>query len=185
MMEWQLEEPIMKKLWLLGMLVLTLVYPGQAQNQHSELVTTLEVFLSQLELTIQQASLSVFSPNLNEAKKQANTALNIAVGQTDASFDSTVPNLGDGVGLTTYVRRLGRIFESNPELEPYKITWDNIRFFVSIATDQLKAALHQNNLDNARRLTRIAQGLLLAARGAPGDLPSEGGIRTLLGLVHD
>lgn len=175
----------MKKLWLLGLLLLALVYPGQAQNQRDELVTTLEVFLSQLDLTIQQASLSAFSPNLDEAKKQAHTALNIAVGETDASFDTSVPNLGDGVGLMTYVRRLGRIFESNPDLAPYKVTWDNVRFFVSTATEQLRISLRQDSLENTRRLTRIAQGLMLAARGAPGDLPSEGGIRTLLALVHD
>lgn len=174
----------MKRLWLLA-LVLALAISGgtQAQqNARNELVSTLELFLSQLDLAIQQASLSAFSPNVAEAQQQARTALNIAVGEGDANFDTTVPNLGDGVGLTGYVRRLNRTFEINPDLENFRVTWENIRFFVTVGSDQLRLSLRQDNLDNARRLIRMAQGLFLAARGAPDDLPSEGGVRTLLSL---
>ncbi len=177
----------MKRWWLLcAVLALTLGAAGgtQAQNARNELLTTLELFLSQRDLAIQQASLSAFSPNVAEAHQQARTALNIAVGQGDASFDTTVPNLGDGVGLTGYVRRLNRAFEAAPDLEAFRVTWDNIRFFVTVGTEQLKLALRQDGLEAARRQIRVAQGLFLAARGTPGDLPSRGGVRTLMALVQ-
>jgi len=178
----------MKKAFLLTVLGLTLLaVPWQAQGQNqtrNEMVALLEVFVTEVDLAIQQASFGSFAVSLNEAREQAHQVLNITVGEGDASFDSTVPNLGDGVGLVSYARRLARLFEESDQLGPYRVTVDNIAFFVGASTEMLKLALRSQNPADARRNIRISQGLLLAARGAPGDLPSEGGLRTLLALFN-
>jgi len=177
---------MMKKRWALLAVVLLWLIPGnlQAQNDRREVLTLAEVFLTQLDVAIQQASFGSFSTTLHEVQVQAHQVLNVAVGKADASFDTAVPNLGDSTGLLTYAKRLGRVLEQNPDFHEYQLTLDNIRFFVQAATEVLKATLKLRDPNSARRQIRIAQGLLLAARGTPGDLPSEGGVRTLLALLN-
>lgn len=177
----------MKKQWLLVLMFGVLLIPGitQAQDDRQNIRGFLEVFLTQLDLAVQQASFGTTALTNEEAQTQAHQVLNIAVGEGDASFDATVPNLGDGVGLTTYARRLNAIITQNDVLADFRVTAENITFYVAAATDFLRQATrNQNqNVRDSRRLIHIAQGLMLAARGAPGDLPSEGGIRTLLAAL--
>lgn len=177
----------MKKQWLLVLMFGVLLIPGitQAQDDRQNIRGFLEVFLTQLDLAVQQAAFGATALTNDEAQTQAHQVLNIAVGEGDASFDATVPNLGDGVGLTTYARRLNGIITQNDVLADFRVTAENITFYVAAATDFLRQAIrNQNqNVRDSRRLIHIAQGLMLAARGAPGDLPSEGGIRTLLAAL--
>lgn len=181
-----LEKLQLKKLFLLMALALLLVFvpwQTQAQNQrNNEMVALLEVFLTEIDLAIQQASFGAFAASLDEAHDQAQQVLNISVGENDDSFDTTAPNLGDGFGLIAYSRRLARLSENTDEFNAYRAAIGNITFFVQTSTELLKLALRSQNPNDARRNIRIAQGLLLSARGTPGDLPSEGGVRTLLAL---
>lgn len=172
----------MKKPALLMVLALVLVYPGIAQEDRQAAVTVLERFVTQLDLAIQQAAFGASAVTIEEARIQSRQVLNLALGEGDAGFDSAIPRLGDGVGLVNYSRRLLRFAEEVPELRQYKVTTQNITFFTQAASELLKTSLRIQNVEELRRQIHIAQGLLLAARGTPGDLPSEGGVRTLLAL---
>ncbi len=175
----------MKKQWLLMLILGGLLIPGvtQAQDDRQNLRGFLEIFVTQLDLAIQQASFGATALTTDEAQTQAHQVLNITVGESDAGFDATVPNLGDGVGLITYARRLTVIVSQTDQLADFRVTAENITFYVATATDFLRQALRSQNVRDSRRFIHIAQGLMLAARGTPGDLPSEGGIRTLLSMV--
>ena len=175
----------MKKQALLMLLALALVYPGNAQDDRQGLVPMLERFVTQLDLAIQQAAFGASAVTVEEARVQSRQVLNLAVGEGDTSFDSAIPRLGDGVGLNNYARRLLRFVEEIPELREYKVTAGNIAFFSQAASELLKASFRIQNAEELRRQIHIAQGLLLAARGAPGDLPSEGGVRTILTLFPE
>jgi len=177
----------MKKQWLSILVLGVLLFSGlsltQAQDDRQNIRGFLEVFLTQLDLAVQQASFGATALTNDEAQIQSHQVLNIIVGEGDAGFDATVPNLGDGVGLITYARRLTVIVNQNGSLADFRVTAENITFYVAAATDFLRQSTRSQNVRDSRRFIHIAQGLMLAARGAPGDLPSEGGIRTLLSLI--
>ncbi len=176
----------MRKPWLVLLIALTLFAPGTtlAQNDRSELIGLTETMLTQLDLAVQQSAFGAFSATLAEVRLNARQTLNIMVGRDDPGFDSNVPNLGDGVGLLNHINRLSRALSALTPARELRITADNMRFFAGAAVDLLKGALEIEQAERARRQVRLAQGLLLAARGAPDDLPSEGGARTLLSFLR-
>jgi len=176
----------MQKPWLALLIALALFSPGAtlAQDDRAELVGLAETVVSQLDLAVQQSAFGAFSATLAEVRLNAHQTLNIAVGRNDPGFDASVPHLGDGVGLLTHINRLSRALHALAAARELRITADNMRFFVGAAVDLLKGALEIEQAERARRQVRLAQGLLLAARGAPDDLPSEGGARALLSFLR-
>lgn len=171
-----------KSLWLLVLLVLGLFIPGtgRAQDDRRGLLSQVETVVSQLDLAIQQTAFGAFSVTLEEVQRNAQQVINLLVGPHDPSFDARVPPLGDEIGLVEHVNRLVRQLSRLDAAREYRITADNVRFFVQASLELLKGALRTDASERARVQVRTARGLLLAARGAPDDLPSEAGARALL-----
>ncbi len=178
-------DPILKvkagalafSLLLLGSL---LSFGGQGQPP-AELVRLVDRLAGQLDIAIQHAVLGRLAADLGDLKVQAHQVLNVLVGRGGPGYDPRFGDPGDGVGLISYAQQLGRAVA---DLEPsYKLIVANILFFSDSAVAEVRLSLRTGREGEAREGLYRALAFLLSARGCPGDLPSEGGVRTLLWLL--
>lgn len=163
----------------LGLLVLSLpLGGGQAPAEQVELVGRL---LGQLDVAIQHVVLGRFAADLKDLRTQAHQALNVLVGRGGPGYDPQFGDPGDGVGLVVYAKRLNRKAANLDQR--YRLIADNVLFFIDSSAEHVRTALHTGREGEARTELHRALAFLLAARGCPEDLPSEGGARTLQRLL--
>lgn len=163
---------------LLGVLVLNL---SLGQQVLPELVELADHLAGGLDIAIQHAVLGRLAADLQDLKIQAHQVLNVLVGRGGPGYDPSFGDPGDGVGLVTYAHRLVR---EVAELEQgYQLIADNILFFVDSSVEHVQRSIRTGREGEARTELHRALAYLLAARGSPQDLPSEGGARTLQRLL--
>jgi len=164
---------------LLGLLGLALpLGGGQSPAELAELVDRL---VEQLDIAIQHVVLGRFAADLRDLKTQAHQALNVIVGRGGPGYDPQFGDPGDGVGLVVYARRLDR--EVADFDQSYRVIADNVLFFIDSSIGHVRISIRTGKVGEARVELRRALAFLLAARGCPEDLPSEGGARTLRRLL--
>lgn len=151
---------------------------GQQTSGLKELV---EHLVRGLDIAIHHAVLGRLAADLQDLKIQAHQVLNVLVGRGGPGYDPSYGDPGDGMGLVTDARRLVR--EVAGLDQRYQLISDNIRFFVESAVSHVQRSIRTGKASEARAGLYHALAYLLAARGAPQDLPSEGGARTLQRLL--
>lgn len=165
---------------LLALLVSGL--PLSGQQAPAELVRLADRLAGQLDIAIQHAVLGRLAAGTEELKAQAHQVLNVLVGREGPGYEPRFGDRGDGVGLVTYARQLGLALA---ELGPsFRLIAENLLFFIDAATEEARAAIRTGREGEACQALHRALGFLLATRGCPEDLPSEGGIRTLQRLLR-
>jgi hypothetical protein len=151
------------------------------QQPPLEPVELVDRLLGQLDIAIQHTILGRLAADLQDLKTQAHQVLNVLVGRGGPGYDPSFGGPGDGVGLVTYARWLNR--EVADLDQRYQLITDNILFFIDSSLPHVRASIRTRKEGEARAELHRALAFLLAARGCPQDLPSEGGARTLQRLL--
>ncbi len=172
---------MIRKIAALALLLVALTLPSSGQEALSGLKELAVRLVRELDIAIQHAVLGRLAADLQDLKIQAHQVLNVLVGRGGPGYDPQFGDPGDGVGLVVYARRLAREVEVLDQR--YQMIADNIRFFVDSAVGHVQRSLRTGKAGEARAGLHHALAYLLAARGAPQDLPSEGGARTLQRLL--
>lgn len=155
--------------------------PLSGQQAPAELVRLVDRLAGQLDIAIQHAVLGRLAAGIDDLKIQAHQVLNVLVGREGPGYEPRFGDPGDGVGLVTYARQLGlAVADLGQSL---RLIAENLLFFLNAATEEVRAAIRTGREGEARQGLHRALGFLLATRGCPEDLPSEGGIRTLQRLL--
>jgi hypothetical protein len=151
------------------------------QQAPPELVELVDHLAGGLDIAIQHAVLGRLAADLPDLKIQAHQVLNVLVGRGGPGYDPSFGDPGDGVGLVSYAHRLVR--EVAGLERSYQLIADNILFFVDSSVEHVQRSIRTGREGEARTELHRALAYLLAARGCPQDLPSEGGARTLQRLL--
>lgn len=172
----------MKTMTLVVLLALLgLGEPLGGQQAPPELVELADHLVGGLDIAIQHAVLGRLAADLQDLKIQAHQVLNVLVGRGRPGYDPHYGDPGDGVGLVAYAHRLVR--EVTELEQSYQLIAANILFFTDSAVEHVRKSIHTGREGEARAELHRALAYLLAARGCPEDLPSEGGARTLQRLL--
>ena len=155
--------------------------PLGGQQAPADLVRLADRLAGQLDIAIQHAVLGRLTASMDDLKIQAHQVLNVLVGREGPGYEPRFGDPGDRVGLLTYARQLGlAVADLGQSL---RLTAENLVFFINAATEEVRVAIRRGRESEVRQALHRALGFLLAARGCPDDLPSEGGIRTLQRLL--
>lgn len=164
--------------------LLTLLGLGEplgSQQTPPEPVDLADHLVRGLDIAIQHAILGRLAADLRDLKVQAHQVLNVLVGRGGPGYDPQFGDPGDGVGLATYAHQLVRAVAGLEQ--GYQLAADNVLFFIDSAVGHVQKSIRTGREGEARAELHRALAYLLAARGAPEDLPSEGGARTLRRLL--
>jgi hypothetical protein len=155
--------------------------PLGGQQAPAELVRLADRLAGQLDIAIQHAVLGRLAAGLEDLQVQAHQVLNLLVGRGGQGYDPRFGDPGDGVGLIRYAEQLGLAVADLGPRE--RLISENVLFFSNASSEDVRAAIQTRREGEARERLYRALGFLLAARGCPDDLPSEGGIRALQHLL--
>lgn len=164
-----------------SLVLVGLVLPLGGQQAPADLLRLADRLAGQLDIAIQHAVLGRLAAGTDDLKIQAHQVLNVLVGREGPGYEPRFGDPGDGVGLVNYARQLGlAVADLGQSL---RLIAENLLFFINAATEEVRAAIRTGREGDARQALYRGMGFLLAARGCPDDLPSEGGVRTLQRLI--
>ena len=185
----------------LMMLTLSGLQPGvttwaqPSGPQVNGMIRTTDDLVGEIGLALSQVMFAWTKVNIGDTTSTSHihSALNILEGVNGANYDPEFARPA-GLGALPVANMLAaslRELNQPPGAVDYEVAAENIITFIQLAIDRSLNALQSLDTDNdtmkAAEELRLAQALLMAARGAreEKDRPTEGGARTIKAWLED